>query len=196
MGTAKGGLPYTTTEETHNRVVVIVFSDDVRMTAGRVFERQMRARVPDANVLFVDPRIAEGMTDDVLHAIHEAQVVVAAVYAAPVPGGMRNSTAVPDATGTLLTKMVEHARKKMAVVALGSPYVVAGFPEIQNYLCTFSNETVSELSAVKALFGEIPIRGHLPVSIPNVAERGAGIERQARVASGEVPHAHTEISRR
>src|SRR5246127_2551149 len=27
MGTAKGGLPYTTTEETHNRVVVIVFSD-------------------------------------------------------------------------------------------------------------------------------------------------------------------------
>ena len=196
MGTAKGGLPYTTTEETHNRVVVIVFSDDVRMTAGRVFERQMRARVPDANVLFVDPRIAEGMTDDVLHAVNEAQVVVAAVYAAPVPGGMRNSAAVPDATGTLLTKMVEHARKKMAVVALGSPYVVAGFPEIQNYLCTFSNETVSELSAVKALFGEIPIRGHLPVSIPNVAERGSGIERQPRVASGEVPHAHTEISRR
>ena len=196
MGTTKGGLPYMTTEETHNRVVVIVFSDDVRMTVGRVFERQMRARVPDANVLFVDPRIAEGMTDDVLHAINEAQVVVAAVYAAPVPGGMRNSAAVPDATGTLLTKMLEHARKKMAVVALGSPYVVAGFPEIENYLCTFSNETVSEQSAVKALFGEIPIRGHLPVSIPNVAERGAGIQRQPRVASGEVPHAHTEISKR
>ena len=196
MGTTKGGLPYMTTEETHNRVVVIVFSDDVRMTVGRVFERQMRARVPDANVLFVDPRIAEGVTDDVLHAINEAQVVVAAVYAAPVPGGMRNSAAVPDATGTLLTKMLEHARKKMAVVALGSPYVVAGFPEIENYLCTFSNETVSEQSAVKALFGEIPIRGHLPVSIPNVAERGAGIQRQPRVASGEVPHAHTEISKR
>ena len=196
MGTTKGGLPYMTTEETHNRVVVIVFSDDVRMTVGRVFERQMRARVPDANVLFVDPRIAEGMTDDVLHAISEAQVVVAAVYAAPVPGGMRNSSAVPDATGALLAKMVEHARKKMAVVALGSPYVVAGFPEIENYLCTFSNETVSEQSAVKALFGEIPIRGHLPVSIPNVAERGAGIQRQPRVASGEVPHAHTEISKR
>src|SRR5438132_939909 len=105
MATAQGGLHHAPTDETHNRVVVIVFSDDVRMTAGRVFERQMRARVPDANVLFVDPRIAEGMTDNVLHAINEAQVVVAAVYAAPVPGGMRNSTAVPDATGTLLTKM-------------------------------------------------------------------------------------------
>jgi len=196
VGTAKGGLPYTTTEETHNHLVVIVFSDDVRMTAGRVLERQVRARVPDANVLFVDPRIAAGMTDDILRAVDEAQAVVAAVYAVPVPGGMKNSSAVADATGTLLTKMIEHARQKMSVVALGNPYVVAGFPEIQNYLCTFSNETVSEVSAVKALFGEIPIRGHLPVSIPNVAQRGAGIERQARVAAEEVPHGHTEISRR
>jgi hypothetical protein len=33
---------------------------------------------------------------------------------------------------------------------------------------------------VKALFGEIAIRGHLPVTIPGIAERGAGIERAAR----------------
>ena len=58
VGTSKGGLPYMTTEEIHNHVVVVVFSDDVRMTSGRVFERQVRSRVPDANVLYVDPRIA------------------------------------------------------------------------------------------------------------------------------------------
>jgi len=28
---------------------------------------------------------------------------------------------------------------------------------------------------MKALFGEIPIQGHLPVTIPGVAERGQGI---------------------
>ena len=42
--------------------------------------------------------------------------------------------------------------------------------------------TVSEVAAVKALFGEIPIRGHLPVTIPNVAQRGVGLERPAQVA--------------
>jgi beta-N-acetylhexosaminidase len=47
-------------------------------------------------------------------------------------------------------------------------------------MCTFSNATVSEVSAIKALFGEIPIRGHLPVTIPNVAQRGAGLERPAQ----------------
>jgi len=62
-------------------------------------------------------------------------------------------------------------------VAVGNPYLAQDVATIQNYLCTFSDATVSETSTVKALFGEIPIRGHLPVSIPTVAERGAGIER-------------------
>jgi len=57
--------------------------------------------------------------------------------------------------------------------------VIAGFPGIQTYLCTFSSVSSSELSAVKALFGEMPIQGSLPVTIPHVAERGAGIRRPA-----------------
>ena len=73
-------------------------------------------------------------------------------------------------------------REKTAVVAMGNPYLASDFPKIENYMCTFSNATVSEVAAVKALFGEIPIRGHLPVTIPNVAQRGAGLERPAQVA--------------
>ena len=194
VGTTKGGLPYMTTEETHNNLVVVVLSEDVRMDSGRLLGRQVRNRVPDANVIYVDPRIAEAMTDQTLKAVDEAQAVIAAVYATPAPGSTKNSVAVADATGALLTKLTEHAAQKMAVVAMGNPYVVSDFPGIQNYLCTFSNATVSELSAVKALFGEIPIHGRLPVSIPNVAQRGAGIERRAQIAQGETHHADTKIA--
>jgi beta-N-acetylhexosaminidase len=67
---------------------------------------------------------------------------------------------------------------------MGNPYLAADFPRTENYMCTFSNASVSELSAVKALFGEIAIRGHLPVSIPNVAQRGAGLQRPVQVANG------------
>jgi beta-N-acetylhexosaminidase len=195
VGTTVAGLPYMTKEETRNRVIAIVFSDDVRSSAGRTFERELRARVPDANMMYVDPRIAEGMSGEVLKAAGEAETVIAAVYANPVPGGMKNSVAVADANGILLSKVLEQAAAKTAVVAMGNPYVVASFPAIQNYMCTFSNETVSELSAVKALFGEITIRGHLPVSIPNVAQRGAGIERQARLAQGD-QNANSKVANR
>jgi hypothetical protein len=39
---------------------------------------------------------------------------------------------------------------------------------------------VAELSAVRALIGEIPIGGHLPVTIPNLATAGEGLLRRAR----------------
>ena len=196
MGTTKAGLPYMTTVETRNRLVVIVFSEDVRMSAGRMFDRQVRSRVPDANVLFVDPRIAGGMSDEILRAVDQAEAVVAAVYATPVPGSMKNQVAVADATGRLLNAILDRAAQKTVVVAMGNPYVAADFPRIDNYLCAFSNETISEFSAVKALFGEIAIRGHLPVSIPNVAQRGAGMERQASLAQGDTQHAHGNVASR
>ncbi len=183
-GTSKAGLPYMSREETHNQVVAVLFSDDVRTESGRAFGREFRARIPDARVIYVDPRIAGGMSDEVLKAVDEAQTVVAAVYVIPTAGKIGNSMAMADATGTLLEQLLDHAAAKTAVVAMGNPYLASDFPKIENYVCTFSNATVSEIAAVKALFGEIPIRGHLPVTIPNIAQRGAGIERPAQVASG------------
>ncbi len=189
-GTVTGGLPYTTQEETHNRVVAVLFSDDVRADSGRAFGRELRARIPDAHVIYVDPRVAAGMTDEVMKAVDEAQQVVAAVYVIPTAGKIGNSVAMADATGTLLQQLLDHAAGKTAVVAMGNPYLAADFSKIENYMCTFSNATVSEVGAVKALFGEIAIRGHLPVSIPNVAVRGAGIERPSQVANGGPSYAH------
>src|SRR5499427_4328466 len=164
--TFKSSLPYMTKEETHNQVVAVLFSDDVRSESGRAFGREFRARVPDARVIYVDPRIAAGMSEDVLKAFDEAQTVAAAVYVIPTAGKIGNSVAMADATGTLLQQVLDHGAGKTAVVAMGNPYLASDFPKVENYLCTFSNEPVSEVAAVKALFGEIPIRGHLPVTIP------------------------------
>jgi beta-N-acetylhexosaminidase len=183
-GTRPAGLPYTSREETHNEVVAVLFSDDVRGESGRAFGREFRARIPDARLIYVDPRIAAGMSDEVLKAVDQAQTVVAAVYVIPVAGKMGNSMAMADATGALFENLLDHAARKTAVIAMGNPYLASDFPKIENYICTFSNATVSEVAAIRALFGEIPIRGHLPVTIPNVAQRGVGLERPAQVASG------------
>lgn len=188
-GTARAALPYMTKEETHNRAVAVLFSDDVRTDSGRAFGREFRARIPDARVIYVDPRIAAGMSDEVLKAVDEAQTVVAAVYVIPTAGKVGNSITMADSTGILLQQLLDHAAGKTAVVAMGNPYLASDFPKIENYMCTFSNASVSEVAAIQALFGEIPIRGHLPVTIPNIAQRGAGLERPAQVAKGGSTHA-------
>jgi beta-N-acetylhexosaminidase len=189
QGTAKAGLPYTKQEETHDQVVAVVFSEDVRTESGRAFSREFLARIPDAHLIYVDPRVAAGMSDEVMKAVNEAQTVVAAVYVVPSAGKIGNTVAMADATGALLQQILDHNADRTAVVAMGNPYLAADFPKIENYLCTFSNASVSEIAAVKALFGEVAVRGHLPVSIPNVAARGAGLERPVKVASGGTQHA-------
>ena len=202
QGTVASGLPYQTIEEVHNRLVAVIFSDDMRLESGRVFERQLRARVPDANITYVDPRTAAATSDEVLKAVDQAQGVIAAVYVIPTAGkvaqaangALQNSVAMADASGSLLQKVLEHAAEKTAVIAMGNPYLASDFPAIQTYICTFSNAPVSEISAVKSLFGEIPLRGHLPVTIPNIAQRGAGIERQPLTARGGPNHAQSQSS--
>lgn len=201
MGTAPAGLPYQKEEEVRNRVVVVVLVDDVRMDAGRTLELQIRKRVPDVDVVYVDSRIVDGMTDGVLKAIDEAQSVVAAVYAVPTagravpgPNGLTNSVSLADGNAALLQKILDRGADKTVVLAMGNPYLAQSFPGVQNYLCTFSNVSIAEVSAVKALFGEIAIHGHLPVTIPGVAARGAGIERVAQVAEGGSKHADTQDS--
>jgi beta-N-acetylhexosaminidase len=191
-GTAAPLPAYQTPGPPGSRVVVVVFSDDVRTDAGRVLERELRARIPGVNVFYVDPRIAKGMSEQVLEAADRAQTVVAAAIASPsggkvlrVHGVVTASVSLDDATSALLHRLLQRAAGKTVLVALGNPYLAAEFPEVQNYLCTFSNAPVSEMSAVKALFGEIPIRGRLPVTIPAIAARGSGIDHPALAQAGQ-----------
>jgi beta-N-acetylhexosaminidase len=200
-GTVAPALPYQRVEEVRDSMVAIIFSDDMRTEAGRTLERHIRERVPDAHVIYVDSRVVAVMADDVLKAVDNARSVIAAVYEVPVAGrvmkganGLTNAVGLSDASGALLQKVLDHAAEKTAVLAMGNPYLAQDFPEVQNYLCTFSNATVSEAGVVKALFGEIAIRGHLPVSIPNIAQRGAGIERPAQIAQGGSRYVHSKAT--
>jgi len=201
-GTSKATLPYQNVETVRNGLVLVIMTDDIRTDAGRTLERQIRSRVPDANVIYVDSPIANAVAPDVLKAVDEAETVIAAVYAVPTPGKMpdkigsattqidSNTFQLSEDSGDLLHRILYHGAAKTVVVAMGSPYIAQDIPAVQNYLCAFSNTSVSEIAAAKALFGEIPIDGHLPVTIPNIAARGAGIERPVQNSSGDISHAH------
>jgi beta-N-acetylhexosaminidase len=179
MEAPAAGLPYLRTREIRNRVVLLVLSDDLRSESGGTLERQLRARVPDLNAIFSDPRTVSAISDRVLKAVGEAQVVVLAAYLVPTAGGLTDTTALSDATVSLFRQILDRAADRILVLAMGNPYVAQAFPDIRNYLCSFSTAPVSETAVVSALFGEIPIRGRLPVTIPGIAARGAGMDRPA-----------------
>jgi beta-N-acetylhexosaminidase len=87
------------------------------------------------------------------------------------------SAGLDQGSEDLLIQIVKTAGEKTAVIALGNPYIISSVPEVQTYLCTFSNTPTSAMSAVRAVFGEISIHGHMPVTIPGITQYGAGLER-------------------
>jgi beta-N-acetylhexosaminidase len=197
IGTIPGGLPYQTKEEVRNHLLVVVFSDDVRLEAGHTLERQIKARAPGANVIYTDARFSGALTSSVLTAVAGAERVVAAIYSAPTAGkmvktstGVQNSVSMADESANLLQEILKAGAAKTVVLAMGNPYVARDFPEVQNYLCAFSTAPVSEVSVVKALFGEIEIHGRLPVEIPGIAARGEGISRPIEKLDGGSPNAN------
>lgn len=181
-GTTAARLPYQRVAEIANHVVLVIFSDDVRLEAGRVLEREIRQRVPDVNVIYTDPELAGVMAPGLRATAASADRVILAVYVSPTAGkvvmtasGPRNEVSLSDPGRELVEKILETAGGKTVLLAMGNPYLAKDFPAVRNYLCTYSPAQVSEISAAKALFGEIDIRGHLPVTIPGIAARGAGV---------------------
>lgn len=175
-------------------VLVIVVCDNVRAEDGRVLEREIRARMPDASVVYVDPRVAPGMADHVLQAVDQARAVVVAVYIVPSAArsrklgrGGKHPASLPDSTSALFERILGRASEKTAVLAMGNPYLTDDFPAIQNYICTFSNVTVSEISAARALFGEIPMSGKMPVNLSSVGVPPSIGSRPAQVANLRIP---------
>ena len=163
-------------------LLAVLFVDDVHSENGRVMERQIRTRVPSAKIIFVDSRNAALESDAISAMLPQFRHVIAAVYAVPQPGQAGaggtsvNAMAMKAGSGTILQKIVDTVGDRLAVVAMGSPYTILDYPGIQSYLCTFSTVPTSEAAAVKALFGEMPTKGRLPVTLPGIAQRGSGME--------------------
>ncbi|HEX7287935.1 MAG TPA: glycoside hydrolase family 3 C-terminal domain-containing protein, partial [Candidatus Angelobacter sp.] len=162
-------------------VVAIVMSDNAHGGPGRGFVSALKARRADATVFYVDSSLATPLAAPIVQAVKDAGKVVVAVYLSPVAGKqvmvdgkLVNTVGLEPASENLLRQILDAAAPKTAVFAMGNPYVAQQFPDVKNYVCTFSGAYSSEQSAVKFLFGELKPRGKLPVSLPGIAARGAG----------------------
>ena len=166
-----------------SNIVAVVFGDGARSSEGaRTFARELHQRAPTATVFYVDESNAGFIERDVMAAIASAKAVINLAEAVPsarrtTAGQAGGSVDLDQSAAQLLADIVKNAGPKTVTVAFGNPYIGAQIPGIGTYLCTFSNTPGSATSLIKALFGELPIHGRLPVSVPGIAQRGVGLDR-------------------
>ncbi len=107
--------------------------------------------------------------------------VVAGVFVRATSGSGRLDLA-PETVRLLRDLARITARTKTPYVAMffGNPYVAAAMPEVPAMLLTYDFYDLAERSAVRAIAGEAPISGRLPIALPGLFPVGHGLSRIGR----------------
>ncbi|MCI3918835.1 beta-N-acetylhexosaminidase [Paenibacillus sp. TRM 82003] len=120
----------------------------------------------DCTDVIVEPTVPLERIGAVVEAAKDssvAQLVIGVYNAAFHPGQVA------------LVRALAELGKPLVVVALRNPYDIAAFPAVPAYVATYESRPMALESAAKALLGQIPFRGSLPVSLGAVYRAGWGL---------------------
>ncbi|MGA2585831.1 MAG: glycoside hydrolase family 3 N-terminal domain-containing protein [Candidatus Aminicenantales bacterium] len=149
-------------------------SDQGDYFAGRAFADAVKKRSEGTQVFYADAVTGKEALDDAyFKAVKSADVIVCAVFSSL--RARKGSVGIEPSHADLI-KTLAAAGKSVIVVNFGSPYILRDFPEVDACLCLYRNSPQSQAIAARAVFGEMDIKGRLPVSIPGLFPRGQGIE--------------------
>ena len=139
---------------------------------GKVLAAELTKRFPRSVTIQVDDQTTPAEYELVrkLAGLADALVVNGFVRVASYKGSIHLNDAQ-----TKLLRDLSATKKPLTFTAFGSPYVLMHVPELPAYAVTYDIGQASELAAIKALTGEIPYRGKLPIGMPGFYPMGHGL---------------------
>jgi beta-N-acetylhexosaminidase len=159
-----------------SRALLLAFYADPEPYPGEDLERELRARFDSVTTLRADTRFVNAG----ILKLPPADSYDVAILAFFVRVSDRKGNVDVPAEQAALAEQVFKAGKPVIAVGLGSPYLIEKFPQAETWLAAFGISDVAQISIARALFGQIPVRGHLPVTVPGVdLKAGFGIELPA-----------------
>jgi beta-N-acetylhexosaminidase len=127
----------------------------------------------------LDDRSTAADVQKALERASHADLVIASLYGR-VRSGQARSVGLPDA-GALALSALSKSRRPLIGISFGNPYLLQNFPELRTYIVAYGDMPSLQQATARALLGEIDVTGKLPISLPGLYPRGAGIQlRRAR----------------
>src|SRR5437879_6223250 len=158
------------------RALLLAFYADPEPYPGEDLERELRSRFDSVTTLRADTRFVNA---SILRLPLPDSYDVAILALFVRVSDRKGNVDVPAEQGALAEQIYKMG-KPVITLGFGSPYLIERFPQAETWLGAFGISDVAQISAARALFGEIPVRGKLPVTIPGVnLKAGFGMELQA-----------------
>ena len=159
------------------KVLSITLARRADLPAGNAFNSELRQRLPKLRTEFVATEDASLNYPRLIAAADSADVTIVSSYVGQSWDALTASA--PEAFTNFVRTLMERGRKPI-VVAFGNPYLLQQLPWVGTYVVAWGGFPVSQVAAARAMLGLTPISGHLPITIPPHANRGTGLEREAR----------------
>jgi len=156
-----------------SRALLLAFYADPEPSPGEDLDGELRRRFDQVATLRADTRFRDAANLK-LPAPDSYDVAILALF---VRVSDRKGNVDVPAEQAAVAEELYKSGKPVITLAFGSPYLIERFPQAETWLGAFGISDVAQISMARALFGEIPVRGHLPVTIPGVQlKAGSGIE--------------------
>jgi len=145
---------------------------------SRTMIPQLKQRWPNLTSVELSDRSTTSALDLVRASAPRYDAVVASVFVRAASGSGRMDLA-PALVELLedLVRVTARTPKPFVTVVFGNPYVVLAVPTLPAVMLTYDFYDLAEASAVRALVGDAPIGGRLPISLPGLFEAGFGLVR-------------------
>lgn len=163
-------LPLTDSEQ--KIAVFSLSSDPGGYFAGRTFIREVEERSPELVSFYADAFTGEEFLQEGMENASDADVIVFALFSAR---RARKGSVDLNLNHIQMVQEAAASSTPVVVISFGSPYFLRHFPEVDSYLCVYRWSSEAQITATKALFGEIDIKGCLPVSLPGLYPLGHGL---------------------
>ena len=160
------------TVEKANKTLFVVVAADDDAVEGVALMPEIARRAPRAKIVRLDPRSTREEYEKVTSYAAQFDAIALAPFVKRA--ALKGTVALPENQTNFIKQMIA-LKKPVAVIAFGSPYLIRQFPAAKNYIVTYAIEEVAQTAAARAMFGEVPLSGKLPVSVPGIFEIGAGI---------------------
>ena len=169
-------------ESAQKIAVFSLSSDPGGYFAGRDFIREVEEKCPELITFYADAFTGEEFIQEAVEKASEVEVIVFALFS--------SLSAWKGSVGLNLRhiQLIQEAAANstpVVVISFGSPYFLRHFPDVDSYLCAYRWDSEAQKAAAKALFGEIDIKGRLPVSLPGLYPLGHGLTLSKK---DEVPY--------
>jgi beta-N-acetylhexosaminidase len=154
-------------------VALVTYGEENAGTVGNTLLKQLRTAGHNVTLFRLWPASGLASFDSArVLARRSAYTILAASVKVNTAKG---TIGLPEPLARLLDEISR--RPRSVLLSLGSPYIGLQAPHHRSYLMAWCASALCEWAAGRALAGQAPINGHLPVSLPPLYPMGHGLIR-------------------